>query len=326
MSLTDAMIAEVRMSAFLPDAHPDYTAARILIELTDTLMTVFSRDIITARAGHWRDEHIYTTTAGRASYRIPGRAISGGLEKVEIADSAGSSYRPLTEVTPYEAGELTGPSGAPTTGAPVRYLVDGDQVQLIPAPESAAYRLRMRYYRRPGRMVTQQVTGTERGRVTAVDTALRTIVVNAVPFDQELAVPAAITTGLQRLDVIHPDGWHEVALTGVPQTLSSLTFTIGGTVDMSKVEVGDYVRVAEQTDWPSLPDDFHRTLADATAIVILTSLGAGQKASVIAQKMGADLQRFRSLLKPRVKDSPRIIKPRFSRLHGHPRSFPVRFP
>lgn len=320
MALSNLMIVEVRMSGMFPDVHDDYTDARILTELNKTQQTVFGREVVQARGGHWRDEQLTTTTAGRALYRIPGRAIAGGLEKIEIADSGGA-YQPMTETTPYRAGELAGPANNPSRGFPAYYLIDGDQVQLIPAP-SGAYTLRMRYYRRPGRLVAQQVTGTERGRVTAVNTTARTIVVNAVPFDQELAVPAAITSGLQRLDVIHPDGWHEVALTGVTQTLSVATFTIGGTVDMSKVEVGDYVRVAEQSDWPSLPDDFDRTLADATAIVILTSMNDGPKASVLAQKMGADLQRFRSLLKPRVKDSPRIIKPTFSRLHGRATRFP----
>lgn len=321
---SDEMIAEVRMRAFIPDAHPDYTSARILAELNSTLPTLFEQMIVQSRAGYYLDNVIGPTTAGRSRYRIPGRAITGGLEKVEIADSGGV-MQPLTEATPYSAGQLEGNYLSPDRGTPCRYVIEGDQIKLLPAPDGV-YSLKMRYYRRPGRLVSQQSStlnsGVVRGQVTAVSTAARTVTVNTVPFDMEavaggVLTPAAITSAVQRLDIIHGDGWHECAITGVGQTLAGSVFTLTGTDDMSEIEVGDWVRATEQTDWSSLPDDFHYLHADATAIVILTSLNLGDKAASLAQKMGSDLQRFRGLLKPRVKDSPRIIRPTFgSRLHG----------
>ena len=191
---------------------------------------------------------------------------------------------------------------------------------------TAAYALRMRYYRRPNRLDSQQSStlnsGTVRGQVTDVDTAAREVTVNVVPHDMVavaagVLTPAAITSGSVRIDIIHGDGWHELALTGAEQTLAGSVFTISGSADMSALEVGDWVRAAEQTDWPQLPDDFHATLCDATATTILNSMAMPDKASSIAQKMGSDLQRFKTLLLPRVKDSSRIIKPTFgSRLHG----------
>lgn len=303
------------------DVHEDWTDAQLRRELTQALHTTLGEIVVTSRGGYWRDEKIVTATAGRALYRLPGRAIAGGLEKVEIADSTGSSWRPLIETTPYHAGSMTGPSGSPSEGSPRHYLIDGDQVQLIPAPSTAEFRIKMRYYRRPGHIVEDQT----RGLITAVDPDARTIGVNSIPFDQLITVPAAITSGDQEIDVIHPDGWHECALTSAPQTYSGTTITVGGTADMSKIEVGDYVRVEQQSDWPSIPMDFYRTLADATAVMILTSSGAGTKGAQIAQKMGADLRRFRKLLTPRVKDSPRKFLPNTGFLFGGRRSWPGRF-
>lgn len=311
------------MRAFLPDAHHDYTNARILLELQAVLPTLFSQMIVSSRAGFYLDDVVGTTVASTPRYRIPGRSIMGGLEKVEIASSS-AEFRPLTEVTPYDAGLLEGPFNNPTLGFPVRYLIEGDQVHLYPCSD-AAYSLRMRYYRRPNRLVSQQSStlnsGVIRGQVTAVNTTTRTVTVNAVPFDMEavaagVITPAAITSAAQRIDIIHGDGWHELAITGATQTLAGSVFTLGGTDTMQMIEIGDWVRAAEQSEWPQLPDDFHATLVDATAIIILTSMGDADKASALAQKMGSDLQRFRALLAPRVKDSPRIIKPSFSRLHG----------
>jgi hypothetical protein len=320
---SDELITEIRMRGFFPDAHDDYTDARLLKEFNACLPTLFSQMVVDSRAGYYLDDVIGTTTAGLRQYRIPGRAIMGGLEKVEIANNAGE-FRPLTEITPYDAGQLEGPYTAPTRGFPSRYLMVGDQVQFFPCPD-AAYNYRFRYYRRPSRLVTQQSStlssGTIRGQVTAVNTTARTVTVNVVPYDMEAVsggaiTPAAITSGSCRIDIIHGDGWHELALTNAVQTLSSTTFTIAGSASMERIEVGDWVRAAEQSDWPQLPDDFHATLVDATSVLVLTSMGLADKASSIAQKMQGDIQRFRALLAPRVKDAARIIKPSFSRLHG----------
>lgn len=327
---SDELITEVRARAFLEDAHHDYTAARILLELNSINSTLFPQMIVNARAGYYLDSVIGSTTAGRARYRIPGRAIVGTLEKVEIADSGGI-FRALTEVTPFTAGQLEGNFNNPDRGTPRRYVVEGDQIHLLPAPDGV-YSLRMRYYRRPNRLVSQQSStlnsGVVRGQVTVVNTSTRAVTVSVVPFDMEavaggIITPAAITSANQRLDIIHADGWHELAMTGATQTLAGSVFTLGGTDDMSEIEVGDWVRAAEQTDWPQLPDDFHATLVDATSIEILTSMGQAEDGAALSQRMGSDLQRFRALLAPRVKDSPRIIKPTYgSRLHGRS---PLRF-
>jgi hypothetical protein len=316
------------MRAFIGDAFPDYTSARIILEANSILSTVFPQMVVDARGGYWLDAAITTTTAGRARYRIPGRAVNGGLEKVEIADASGCFW-PLTEVGAYDAGQLEGPYTNPTRGFSNHYVVEGDQVHLLPSPDNA-YALRMRYYRRPSRLVAQQSStlnsGVVRGQVSAVNPTARTITVNVIPFDQEavaagVITPAALVSGTTRIDVIHPDGWHELALTGVPQTYSGTTITVGGSDDMSAVELGDWVRAAEQSDWPQLPDDFHATLVDATAVEILTSMDMPDKASALSQRMGADLARFKDLLLPRVKDSARIIKPTYSYLHRRRRNW-----
>ena len=327
---TDELITEIVRRAFIPDADDDFTSAVILKECNAVLPTVFTQMIVDSRAGYYLDDIIGTTVASTRRYRLPGRAIMGGLEKVEIANP-NNEFLPVTEVTPYDAGQLEGSYTSPALGFPRHYMMAGDQVHFYPCPD-AAYAYRFRYYRRPNRLVSQQSStlnsGTVRGQVTAVNTTARTVTVNVVPFDMEsvaagVITPAAITSGSCKIDIIHPDGWHELALTNATQTLAGSVFTIAGSATMEKIEVGDWVRAAEQSDWPQLPDDFHATLVDATAIQILTTKNLQDKAGGLAQKMGSDLQRFKAMLAPRVKDSPRIIKPTFSRLHGRVRSWRI---
>lgn len=316
MNTTD-LITTTRESAGIGDAaaYIDYTDARMLRELNDKLATVFEDIVTKSRSGYWLQSTTQNTVAGRALYRIPARAVVGGLETIEIATSSGGALYEIPQIPAADVGFYEGQPGR--TGQPVVYAVLGDQVKLIPAPSSAVS-LRMYYYIRPSQLVPQQSSstgGTVRGRVTAVDTTLRTVTVAVLPFDQSLAVPAAIQSG-QAVDIVHRDGWHELSMVsavctvagGGPYTITLGTSTISGAnEDMNRIEVGDYVRAADQTDWPCLPDDFHRCLCDATAVKILIELHLSEKSDMLAANNGNDLVRFKSLLYPRVKASPKQV-------------------
>ena len=289
------------------DTHPDYTDARILIELNDSFTTKFTRTVVESGGQYWQQAAFVTLSTQQSRLRLPARAIK--LAKVEIGIGIVGSlnntqFEDLFEITEdsasyYEHTPLT-------QGQPQWYVQRGDQLELVPPTDSLqTYTLRIKYYIRPSKLVTSQSStlggaAVDRGRVTAVSTGLRQITVNALPFDYSLASPAAVTSGQQTIDVVHPDGWHELALVGASQTLSGLVFTVGGTDALDRVAVGDYVRVASQTDWPPIPDDFHRCLADITAAKILIQESNPDKASGIVSDVNADFERFTSLLTPRT--------------------------
>lgn len=309
---TSELLTALRYSAYIGDAsaYTAYTDARLLIELDDKLNSVFGDIIIKARNGYWLKETITATVIGRDRYRIPYRACVGGLEKIEIADSNAGSFFRLSEVPSAEFQRFEGPiSGNP--GFPSVYTIQGDQIVMAPTPD-AALPMRFTYYVRPSKLVPQQSStaggGTVRGLVTDVNTAARTLTIDVLPFDMSLAVPAAITSASQLIDVVHPNGWHELALVGAPQTIAGagpFTITVGGNADLSDIERGDFVRVAEQTDWPCLPDDYHRALADVAAVKVMIERNVPSDA--LTQNVANDLERFRSDLLPRVKSEPKTV-------------------
>lgn len=303
---TEELEAACRQTAFIGDAaqYPSYTQAVVLSELNDKLQSVFEDIVVKARSGYWLHEFVYTV-ASSPRFRIPPRAVVGGLEKVEIAAAAsGQPFTKLTEVPASVAQDYERQG----TGDPYVFTVQGDVVEVIPQP-TAGNVVRLTYYARPSRLVPAQSdpNGTQRGRITAVNTGTRVVTVNALPFDQSLTVPVAITSAQQSIDIVHPDGWHELPLLGATQTISGLNITVGGTDSLADVQNGDYVRVADQTDWPCLPDDFHRSLSDAAAVKILLELHMGEKAMQLAASNNSELERFRSLLLPRVKSEPKQI-------------------
>jgi hypothetical protein len=101
-------------------------------------------------------------------------------------------------------------------------------------------------------------------------------------------------------------------------TLAGLTFTFATGADLSDVEVGDYVREADQTDWAALPDEFHSTLCALAASNIWLSKGYRSKAADLRAKAQADLDRFSDLLEPRIKDGRQVFVPTVGVLRGRP--------
>lgn len=309
---TDELLSWVRLDAYIGDAgaYPDQTDLVLLDEMTHKLHSVFEDIVVKARAGYWLKEFVTTTVVGRGRYRIPARAVVGGLEKLEVATATTGTYYRLEEISAVQAEDWEGAiSGNP--GTPQVFTVQGDQLEIFPTP-IAALPLRMTYYIRPSKLCVQQSStfnsGTVRGLITAtsvVGVNPVTITVNVVPVDNSLAAPVAITSANQLIDIVHPNGWHELAVVGSTQTLAGAVFTLPNGTDISDVEVGDFVRAADQTDWPCLPDDFHRCLADVAAIKVAVELELREKNDALAQNVENDLVRFRSLLLPRVKSEPK---------------------
>ena len=187
----------------------------------------------------------------------------------------------------------------------------------VRAPQSGVT-IRLRYYLRPSLLVTSQSStssnsgsdGVIRGRIDGINNTTRTITVNALPFDQSLAVPAAITSGY-RVDSVRPSGWHMPTVVDYIPSITGLDLAFGS---MSADEFGrsfrfgDFIRAADQTDWPALPADFHRMLADATAANVLREMDLTDKADVISTAASADFARFAKSIAPRVKSEPHSIR------------------
>lgn len=295
------LIEAVRQDVFIDQSGtswPDYDDARMYIECTDALRTVFSRSVTQARQGYWQKQTLVPVVAQTAIYQIPYRAVSGGLEQVAMSD--GGKYIKLEEVTETHAQDY---ELAPNTyGQPKKYCIRGDQIVLLPSP-ATSYTLRLTYYLRPSALYAPQPLA---GIITDVNKTTRLITVGVIPVDR--VTSGNVTTG-SVIDVIHPGGWHEVALVGATATLVAGTvITVGGTASLDEVRIGDYVRAAEQTDWPCLPEDHHRTLAKVTAITVCQQLHMLAKATELTNAANSGMQAFIDLLSSRVKAEAPVLK------------------
>lgn len=316
------LLAAIREAAFLPTTTADWTDSVLLRLANAQQQQVFERAIVKARQGYWLKQSIVSAVEGKASYRIPARACSGGLERVQISYLGTGEWRDLDEVDEATAAMHELPSGQ--TGWVERFCVRGDNLVLLPTPNSVSMQLRIHYYLRPARIAAAQTTPATYGLITAVDTAARTITVSAVPESVTTSgAKTAITSGSTPIDVVGASGWYEAQLVGESQTLSGAVFTCTGSGDMSTIEVGDYVRAADQTDWPALPADFHQALADATALKVLGI--RRQSNAEVERDLARALSMLGDLLDPRVQNSGRVIvAPQLYR--GTRRGWQVRYP
>lgn len=318
---SDELLERARRVAFIGGqfAYSTYSNQTIFDEMNDRLRSVFSDAIISARSGYWLTTVVFPGNVKYGSFRIPSRAVVGGLESVEYY--LNGEYYHLRELTPREVAQWESTPSSTVTGLPVGYWLDGEKVNLVRAPQLGVT-IRLRYYLRPSLLVTSQSStspnsgsdGVIRGRVDNVDNVNGKVTVNTLPFDQSLSVPAAITTGAI-VDVVRPSGWHMPTVVSAVATIVGTEITLSGllgslTADEfnQSVRVGDYVRVENQTDWPALPSDFHRMLADATAANILREMDLADKADVISQAASADFARFAKVIQPRVKSEPKSIR------------------
>jgi hypothetical protein len=301
-----ALIKAVRLAARIADTHPDYTDDRIRQELTDALRTVFAEPIKSTGNGYGQQLLETPIISGREVYRIPPRSMVGGLVTVEAIEPGGD-IRQMQEVTQREHAEQS-----QDPGDPLGFVDNADQLRLVPRPEPSGWTLRQWYKLRPSIIVEAQTKGI----VTQITP---TIKINLVPDDQINSIQ--LNDG-EDVDIVAPNGSHELHLVQTPAVYTlDVTFPVG--TDTTRIEVGDLLRAADQAEFPTmLPQEFHRTLADAAATVILSDMGTVQKAAALAAKVQADIARMVEAMEPRVRDLATPFKPRYGVLRAFRRWSP----
>jgi hypothetical protein len=312
---SDELVDRVRKAADIGSvaAWPDFPDSRILQELTERHCQLMGDEEVRARAGYGVQTLDLVCNAGQDMYPVPARAIGGAFEKLEVQPAGQLRFRQLDreEVSGSEHYDY-GLTAA--TGTPTRYSVRDGWVQLYPPPTPGLI-LRFTFYIRPSQLVTSQCStlggdGVDRGRVIAFNTTLRTVTINAAPLDQLLDPPVPISpTYLPLVDIIRPSGTYALTIfDGGPYNFFANTFSLLGGRSMSRLAIGDYVRVADQTDWPmGLPVEAHRMVANRAAAEVARDIGVEEKVQMLTAVAEADLQRFRRMRSPQVKSQPVVI-------------------
>lgn len=301
------LIKRVRRSAFVEDTAVDWTDANIVEELNDTQTQLYSRAVVNGDQGHWQMTEYLPLVAGQRSYRMPARAVMGTVIRSQIMAANTDEWSTLEEQTEADALRYEN-YGDDSAG--YRKIIRGENIYLLPPVTSSGSVMRTHYAIRPSRLCLPQTAPTTAGLITNIDPVTRALTITS-PI-QSIAEDGAsggnILTGTRAVDVVRVGGWHKVQWTGNATfsnsgntvTLSVDASGLAEANDLSRIANGDVVRVADQTDWPAIPADYHRSLADATAVKMLTARGMLEASSALAQAhVSPDLQRFGDLVRLR---------------------------
>lgn len=316
---SDELIDRVRKAADIGSvtSWPDFPDERILQELTERHCQLMGDEEIRARSGYGVQTLTFLGELGKNEYPVPARALGGAFEKLEVR-GPGNRWHILVreDVSGSEVFDFV-PGAA---GTPQRYSVRDGFVALYPPP-AAGLPLRFTFYIRPSQIVhSQSLTfggdHEDRGRITAIDPVLRELTINAVPWDQLALVPAPLPLVVtQRLDIVRPSGTFALSMYSVQAKIFDPSpptppprVQLLGTESMQRIQIGDYVRAEDQTDWPmGLPAEAHRMVANRAAMEVARDVGVEEKVAALKTVTDQDLARFRRARSPQVKGQPVII-------------------
>jgi hypothetical protein len=281
-----------RKEATLSQYSTGYTTTTLLQMLNMTMTQVIEPVVTGVRSGFW--VHTFTRTLGinNPTVRLPPRATPA-VEMVEVS-SDGVNWAPLSEVLESEAAEWMADYGRDRL--PTAYVIRSSYIQLIPAAKVEGVQIRVKTTVRPNVLVDDQSTGL----ITDVDLDTRVIEVASLPVSKPSG--ASFGTGTVVCDAIEPSGNYERSLLDAPCTfIDSTHVSVAAGFSLARVQAGDWLRFANQSEWPQMPESFHPLIGSITAVPICRQRDLLERADAISSAASARLQAFSDHLQPRVR-------------------------
>lgn len=285
------VVTWTRQEATLSSKSTDYTSAKIMQIANQQMRTVFTPLIANARAGYWLHTFTRTIGAGNPYVRLPARACPA-IEQCDWS-ADGVYWYPLQEALESEAQDWA--REAQGYNEPQAFTMRGSYMYLLNAPKVEGIQLRVKVVMKPSLIVLEQGAGL----ILNVDPNTRILTVNAMPIDR---VTNTAVNGDCIVDVIEPRGNYELSLAdGFATVLDSTHIQIASGYTVARLEAGDYLRAAGQSDWPQLPEEFHSLLGTVTAVPICRQKDMDTRAEALSAAGSSGLQRFQSHIMPRVR-------------------------
>jgi hypothetical protein len=283
------LIAYVREEATLADQSLDYTDAGLLRLLNVQMRQIFEPVVSDTRSGYWLHVLQRSLGAGNGFVRLPPRL--NALEQVDVY--AAGRWVALKEALESEAQEWIAEYGREPY--PAAYTVRGTGLSLLPAAQVSDCEIRVKGTLRPSLIYAPQTAGV----IGAIDVGTGVLTLNALPTDGDTS---ATIGGNVTIDAIEPRNCYELTLVSARATVLDATHVqVLPGHSLARVETGDVVRVAGQTDWPQLPESFHPALASAAAVIVCRQRDLREREQSLSAQVAGTVQRLQSFLAPRVR-------------------------
>lgn len=308
---SDDLLARVKARAQVPDADSRLTDADIFAIADDAIRSSVGRIIWNADDGRIvRTQADVALVADRSDYRLPDRAVASAVYDVLLVDSAGNE-RSSTYIDSADAWRWRNDESPSDSDRTYAHTIEGDVIRLLPTPTTASLSLRVKYRRRPSRLVavtdclkaasaTTTVISLADGEsvtwATNGDSAVAVDVVRGGPSGDSLADDLASTFGAD-----------------------TVTRDAGQFAEPYQPGAGDYVCQPGTTCVLPVPEEAVPFLTVLVALEVSTALGDGAAVGGLSQLVAGRRKELVALVDDRNREDEAII-PRSSHLrggHGH---------
>lgn len=289
---TTEIVTWTRKEATLSRLSTEYTSDVIVGLCNKTMDEVLTPLIASERSGYWC--HTFTRTLGtnNPAVRLPPRSCPA-IEQLDVSTDGGVCWRPLPEALEAEATDWLRDYGREPY--PQAYVIRSSYLYLLPAATVPDVQLRIKTVMRPNTLVEMQGGG----QIVSLDPTTNILTLTSMPVSKP---SNATLTGDVLFDIIEPRGNFELSLCdAIGTVLDSTHVQIAAGYSLARVEPGDYLRCAGQSDWPQLPLEFHSLLGSITALPILRQRDMYERADALATASSSALQRLREHISPRVR-------------------------
>lgn len=276
---TSTLLTDIKERGSLPDEDSRFTDALLLSAATLEMREGVAPMLTASRLEHLIYPYAVAVTVGRASYRMPPKAVGGALRDVVFYGTDGNP-EPLTLLSSDEVRTIGNPA---TLGTPKGYYLRNYEVVLAPV-SNVTGTLRLPYYARPNRLVLDGASTVDGARSITCSTAAynsvsRTLFLTLLDVDP----PAVINGGLsgsQALEIVRASPGFETLLTSTEGTTTiaevapdTWLYTITGLTADPGAVAGDYICLPGESPVPQLPVELFGLLAVRAARRALKAVG-----------------------------------------------------
>lgn len=235
---------------------------------------------------------------GTTSSPIPYRAVGNKLRDVSYEDSNGNSQkmtRIVVEDVPYFINDQ------------YAYYIENNEI--VRLDSSSDVNMRVRYYIRPSSLVLEE----KAAYVTNIDRVTGDITVDNIPTGFSAAAL------IDFLQIKPPYKCISIDVPLLSINSSTKTLNMDPSSIPSKLKVGDFICLAEETIIPQIPTDVHPLLSQRIVCRCLEALGDFEGLNAANTKLIEMEAKLGAVLTDRVEGSPKKIVNRNSTLKSNKR-------
>lgn len=276
----DDLDRAVRRRARLKSGSQGLAQSEILELADEEILTTCLPLLMAARNEYAIATEDYAITADQAEYRIPSRSVGAGVRTVKLVIDG--TETPLDRVDLDDRGAYASATHAFGRGG--CYTMQGDHIVLLPTPTQTLGTLRVRYMRRPNRLVptteAAQIAALPGGGLLGGGTPSGSSWSTSDLFD--------LIQGRPNFDLIGKD---LVATSTGPVTLED-DYPTG-------LVVGDWVALAGETPLVQVPVELHPVLIAAVTVRVHAALGNTNQMTLAKAELEGTKNAIMVLIDPR---------------------------